>query len=63
MKKYRAFPVGKLDLPHNIYQQHGNILDKDKSLAKNILLQLQRLKIIQELQSYHATQPGGVIVE
>ncbi len=28
------------------FQQHGAILDKDKSLAKNILLQLQCLKII-----------------
>ncbi len=28
------------------FQQHGPLLDKDKSLAKNILLQLQRLKII-----------------
>jgi hypothetical protein len=28
------------------FQHHGILLDKDKSLAKNILLQLQRLKII-----------------
>jgi hypothetical protein len=28
------------------FQQHGTLLDKDKSLAKNILLQLQRLKTI-----------------
>jgi hypothetical protein len=28
------------------FQQHGALLDKDKSLAKNILLQLQPLKII-----------------
>jgi hypothetical protein len=28
------------------FQQHGALLDKDKSLAKNILLQLQCLKII-----------------
>jgi hypothetical protein len=28
------------------FQQHGALLDKDKSLAKNILLQMQRLKII-----------------
>ncbi len=28
------------------FQGHGALLDKDKSLAKNILLQLQRLKII-----------------
>jgi hypothetical protein len=28
------------------FQRHGILLDKDKSLAKNILLQLQRLKII-----------------
>jgi hypothetical protein len=29
-----------------IFQRHGALLDKDKSLAKNLLLQLQRLKII-----------------
>jgi hypothetical protein len=28
------------------FQQHSALLDKDKSLAKNILLQLQHLKII-----------------
>jgi hypothetical protein len=28
------------------FQRHGTLLDKDKSLVKNILLQLQRLKII-----------------
>ncbi len=28
------------------FQQHGGLLDNDKSLSKNILLQLQRLKII-----------------
>jgi hypothetical protein len=29
-----------------IFQRHGVLLDKDKSLAKNILLQLQRPQII-----------------
>jgi hypothetical protein len=55
--RYRRLPSRRNTAPsrsaqliyHGIFtsfQQHGTLLDKDKSLAKNILLQLQRLKII-----------------
>ncbi len=55
--RYRRLPSRRNTTPsrsaqliyHGIFtsfQQHGALLDKDKSLAKNILLQLQRLKII-----------------
>jgi hypothetical protein len=47
-KKYHAFQLAQL-IYHGIFtsfQQHGVLLDKDKSVAKNILLQLQHLKIM-----------------
>ncbi len=55
--RYRRLPSQRNTAPsrstqlinHGIFtsfQRHGTLLDKDKSLAKNILLQLQGLKII-----------------
>jgi hypothetical protein len=55
--RYRRLPSRRNTAPsrlaqliyHGIFtsfQQHGALLDKDKSLAKNILLELQHLKII-----------------
>ncbi len=43
------------------FQQHGALLDKDKSLAKNILLQLQPLKIILK-NNNHIMQRNQVVL-
>jgi hypothetical protein len=44
------------------FQRHSVLLDKDKSLAKNILLQLQRLKIIPKNNNHILQQNQEVLL-